>query len=91
VGNHNVLGNMGNSEYTEIWVREGDEWSLKSMWRDLDVARSIAFAKAGPVCILRAIYGKEVQRAIVQEIGISAIRLVPYLRSIFGANSVAAA
>ena len=62
-------GSIG-SEHYEVWVLETEEWTLKSCWRDFELAWTVAEVRSGPVWIVEAKYehGKEVERVTIVEL-----------------------
>jgi hypothetical protein len=61
------------SEHYEVLVADTGAWTLKSLWRDFNVAWVVACAGAGPVRIIRATYGSggQVERRVVAELRVA--------------------
>jgi hypothetical protein len=62
---------MPQYEHYEIWIRDGDDWTLKSCWREVDVGLAAARSLTRPVRIIRVVSdgNTAVERQVVAELG----------------------
>jgi hypothetical protein len=67
------------TEHYEVWVLDIGEWTLKSSWRDFELAWTVARVHAGPVRIARAMCedGQEIERKIVAELRVAGKEAAP--------------
>jgi hypothetical protein len=81
---------MERSEHYEVSILDAGKWTCKSIWRDLEVGRAVAYAHAGPVRIVRVRYegNEEIERAVLETLRESET-LVLHLRSIFSPEPIA--